>query len=184
MGTIFWVRMRQTISTATARPGTPFTAEFTGPVTINGRVLIPPGAKLEGRVTEAHSGRPFHGNAALHLEPHRIVMPDGSEYLIHAHVIDSDQNFATRVDDEGTLYRRENIKSTLATFGITTGTGAAAGAVLGGGVGAVVGAGVGAGIGTAWWLKHDRETVVPKDTSLVFSLNEPVTIARYDHWTH
>jgi hypothetical protein len=176
VGTLFKVRIHQTVSTVDTRPGTPFTAEVIEPVMLDGRILIPTGTQLEGRVTEAHGGRRIHGTAALHLEPRRLILPDGTPLLVHAQVIDTDQNFATRIDSEGTILRRDHIKTTLAVLGAATGTSAVAGAMIGGGVGAVVGAGIGAGISTAWWLKQDRQTVLPQNTALVFSLNEPVTL--------
>lgn len=176
IGTMFKVRIHQTLSTVDTQPGTPFTAELIEPIMLDGRILIPTGTQLEGRVTEAHGGRRIHGTAALHLEPRRLTLPDGTHYLVHAQVIDTDQNFATRIDSEGTILRRDHIKTTLAVLGAATGTSAVAGAMIGGGVGAVVGAGIGAGVSTAWWLKQDRQTVLPENTALVFSLNEPVTL--------
>ena len=176
IGTRFKARMEQTITTADTQPGTIFTAELVDPILKDGRILIPSGSTVEGRVTEIHGGRRISGTAAIHLEPHKLTLPDGSHYLIHAQVIDTDQSFATRIDGEGTIYRRDHIKTTLAVLGASTGTAAVAGAMIGGGVGAVVGAGIGAGISTAWWLKQDRQTTLPKDTAVVFSLNEPIAV--------
>jgi hypothetical protein len=176
-GRLLKVRVHETLSTADNRVGDPFTATVLEPVYQNNRLLIPAGAMLEGRLTEVRGGRRIRGAAALHLEPHRLVLPDGSHYDLHAQLIDTSQAFATRIDSEGTLYRRDHIKETVAALGIATGTGAVAGAVFGGGVGAGVGALVGAGVGTAWWLKQDRQTVLPKDTNLIFNLNDPITVA-------
>ncbi|SFS17059.1 conjugation TrbI-like protein [Granulicella pectinivorans] len=170
-------RVLETLSTSVNHAGDPFSAIVTEPVYQNNHLLIPAGSTLEGRLTEVHGGHRIRGAAALHLEPHRIILPDGSHYDLHAQLIDTSQSFATRIDSEGTLYRRDHIKETVAALGIATGTGAVAGAVIGGGVGAGVGALVGAGVGTAWWLKQDRQTVLPKDTNLIFTLNEPITIA-------
>ncbi|RXH55667.1 hypothetical protein [Granulicella sibirica] len=175
-GTRFKARMEQTITTTDTQPGTIFTAELVEPILKDGRILIPSGTTLEGRVTEIHGGKRIRGTATIHLEPHKLTLPDGSHYLIHAQVIDTDQHFATRIDSEGTISRRDHIKTTLAVLGASTGTAAVAGAMIGGGVGAVVGAGIGAGISTAWWLKQDRQTTLPKDTGVVFSLNEPIAV--------
>jgi hypothetical protein len=176
-GTLLRVRVHETLSTETNHAGDPFTATVLEPIYQDNHLLIPQGSTLEGRLTEVHGGHRIHGAAALHLEPRRIVLPDGTHYDLHAQLIDSSQSFATRIDSEGTLYRRDHIKETVAALGIATGTGAVAGAVLGGGVGAGVGALVGAGVGTAWWLKQDRQTVLPKDTNLVFTLNDPIAVA-------
>jgi hypothetical protein len=180
-GILLRVRIHETLSTETNHPGDPFTATVLEPIYQDNHVLVPPGSTLEGRLTEVHAGHRIRGAAALHLDPRRIVLPDGTHYDLHAQLIDSSQSFATRIDSEGTLYRRDHIKETVAALGIATGTGAVAGAVLGGGVGAGVGALVGAGVGTAWWLRQDRQTVLPKDTNLVFTLNEPITVASMAH---
>lgn len=176
-GTLLRVRVHETLSTETNHAGDPFTATVLEPIYQDNRLLIPRGSILEGRITEVHGGHRIRGAAALHLDPRRLVLPDGTHYDLHAQLIDTSQSFATSIDSEGTLYRRDHIKETVAALGIATGTGAVAGAVLGGGVGAGVGALVGAGVGTAWWLRQDRQTVLPKDTNLVFTLNDPILAA-------
>ena len=175
-GTLLKVRMHETLSTKTTARGTNFTAELTEPVRENERVLIPAGSTLRGRVTYVHGGKRIGGVAALHLEAHTLVLPDGREYALRAQVIDTDQSFATRIDGEGTIVRRDHIKGTLAAMSLTTGSAAVAGAVIGGGVGAAVGAGVGAGLSAAWWLKQDRQTVLPQDTAVTFSLNDSLEL--------
>lgn len=175
-GTLLKVRMRETLSTKTTARGTTFTAELVEPVQESGRVLLPAGSTLRGRVTYVHGGKRIGGLAALHLEAQTLVLPDGTEYAVRAQVIDTDQSFATRIDSEGTIVRREHLKGTLAAMSLTTGSAAVAGAVIGGGVGAAVGAGVGAGLSAAWWLKQDRQTELPRDTGVVFSLNDSLAL--------
>jgi hypothetical protein len=140
-----------------------------------GQVIIPTGSVVHGRVTVVRGGRRISGAAAIHLLPESVTLPDGTQYTIHAQVIDTDQSNATRVDEEGTILRRDHPASTLAAMSLTTGGAAAAGAVVGGGVGALVGAGIGAGVSTVWWLKQDRQETIPQDTSVVFSLVAPLT---------
>jgi hypothetical protein len=48
--------------------------------------------------------------------------------------------------------------------------------VLGGVPGLFVGAGIGAGVSTVWWLKQDRQEVIPENTEIVFSLSTPMSI--------
>ena len=103
-----------------------------------------------------------------------MTLPDGSQYDLHAQAADTDQYNATRVDDEGTILRRDHPLSTLAAMSLTTGGAVAAGAMVGGGVGAVVGAGIGAGASTLWWLKQDRQETIPQDTGIVFTLLAPL----------
>jgi hypothetical protein len=173
-GTLLRTRIRQTISTASTPAGTLFTAEVIVPMERDGRVIIPIGSVLHGRVTVVRGGRRISGAAAIHLLPEYVTLPDGSQYDLHAQVIDTDQYNATRVDDEGTILRRDHPASTLAAMSLTTGGAVAAGAMIGGGVGAVVGAGIGAGASTIWWLKQDRQEVIPQDTGIVFTLLAPL----------
>lgn len=174
-GTLLHVRMRGDISTATTAEGSNFSAEVMEPIEKNGRVIIPIGSILNGQVTIVRSGRRISGAAALHLEPRNVTLPDGTLYILHAQLTDA--SFSDlKVDDEGTLKRREDMKKNVAVLSLATGGGAAAGAVVGGGVGALVGAGVGAGVSTYMWLKSDRQATLQKDVRLVFSLTSPMEL--------
>ncbi len=175
-GTVLRARSKQSLSTVTTQPGDRFAAELTDAVEKDGRVVLPVGAVIEGRVTEVHGGRRISGAAMMHLEPKSVTLPDGTHYVIHAQLIDTDQMSRTKVDREGTLIRKDHPRETLAVLGLATGSAAAAGAIVGGGVGAAVGAGIGAGAGTILWLKQDRQAVLPQDTLLVFSLTAPMPV--------
>jgi hypothetical protein len=168
-------KMVNTLSTESTVTGSRFTAEVTEPIERNGRVIIPVGAILEGRVTEVHGGKRITGGALLHLETTNVTLPDGTHYIVHAQVIDTG-NSDFKVTDEGTLKKKDHAKETLAVMGGVTGAGAATGAVVGGGVGAIVGASIGAGVSTVIWLKQDRQATLPKDVKLVFSLTAPMVL--------
>lgn len=174
-GTPLKTQIMENLSTKTTLEGTRFTAQLTEAIERNGRVIIPVGSILEGRVTEVHGGRRITGAAALHLETRDITLPDGTHYVVHAQLIDTGKS-EFKVTDEGTLKRKDHTKETLAVMSLTTGGAAAAGAVIGGGVGAVVGAGIGAGVSTVIWLKQDRQATLPKDVKLVFSLTTPMVL--------
>lgn len=175
-GTLLKARITQGLSTTGTLEGSPFSASLTEPVEKDGRVILPIGSMVEGRVTEVRSGRRISGRAALHLQVNDVTLPDGSHYVIHAQLIDSDQMDHSNVDSEGTLVRRDHVRKTLAAMSVATGGAAAAGAMVGGGVGALVGAGIGAGASTILWLKQDRQEALPKDSLLVFSLTAPMVL--------
>ncbi|MEO8737658.1 MAG: hypothetical protein ABI380_14105 [Edaphobacter sp.] len=175
-GTLLKARIGEALSTTSTMEGSPFTASLTEPVEKDGRVILPIGSTIEGNITEVHSGRRISGRAALHLEVRNVTLPDGTQYVIHAQLIDSDQYDHSNVNSEGTLVRRDHPKETLAAMSVATGGAAAAGAMMGGGVGALVGAGVGAGVSTVIWLKQDRQEALPKDSLLVFSLTAPMIL--------
>jgi hypothetical protein len=174
-GTLLKTQIMETLSTKTTLEGTRFTAQLTEAIERNGRVIIPVGSILEGRVTEVHGGRRITGAAALHLETRDITLPDGTHYVVHAQLIDTGKS-EFKVTGEGTLKRNDHPKEMLAVMGGVTGASAVAGGMIGGGVGALVGAGVGAGVSTVIWLKQDRQATLPKDVSLVFSLTTPMVL--------
>lgn len=175
-GTLLTVKIRETISTEKTPVGTRFTAEVTQPMEHEGRVVIPVGSVLHGRVTVVRGGRRIGGPAAIHLLPESVTLPDGTHYILHAQVIDTSEHHATRISDEGTILRRDHVKGTLAAMSLTTGGAAATGAVFGGVPGALIGAGIGAGASTVWWLKQDRQETVPQNTTIVLSLSTPMSI--------
>ena len=175
-GTLVKVRLREDMSTMTTKAGTKFTAEVTEPVMRDGVVIVPVGSVLDGRVTWVRGGERIGGAAAIHLEPRTITLPDGAQDLLRARVIDTDRWDSTKVDEEGTILRRDTSKKTIAAMSLAVGGPLAAGAVIGGVPGALIGAGVGAGAGTVVWLKQDRQAELPKDLRVVFSLTEPMSI--------
>jgi hypothetical protein len=175
-GTLIKARLRETLSTETTQTGTDFSATLSEPMMREGQVIVPAGAVLNGRVTYVRSGTRFNGGAALHLEPRSITLPDGSAYIIRARVIDTADWDKTKVDDEGTIEHRNDMKKAAAVIGLSTGGGAAAGAMMGGAPGALIGAGVGAGAATVVWLKQNTQAELPKDLQLVFSLTEPMNV--------
>lgn len=178
VGTTLQVRLEGSLSTETAQVGMPFRATLMTPVEREGRVYIPAGSTLSGRITQTHGGRRISGAATLHLNPTQVILPDGSRLDLHAQLIETDQSDEVRVNTEGTLVRRDHPGRTLAAMSLTTGGAMAAGAMLGGGVGALVGAGVGAGVAATWWLKQDRQAGLPENSTLRFSLTSPIVFSR------
>ncbi|HEY4380445.1 MAG TPA: hypothetical protein VGN01_08880 [Acidobacteriaceae bacterium] len=175
-GTLVKAKLREDLSTLTTRAGEKFTAEVMEPVMRDGRVIVPPGSVMEGRVTWVRGGKRIGGPAAIHLEPRTITLPDGGQYVLRARAIDTDQWDSTNVDNEGTISKTDHSKRTAAMISLSAGSGMAAGAMLGGLPGAVIGAGVGAGVSTVVWLKQDHQAQLPKDLGVIFSLTEPMSV--------
>lgn len=176
-GTLLQARLQETISTLRTEPGTAFTALLSAPVMQNNQVYIPEGSVVQGRVTSLHGGARIGGGASIHLEPQRITLPDGTSYSLDARVIDTSSWENTKVDEEGTIVRREHLKGALETGGLVTGSAIATGAVVGGVPGALIGAGVGVGATAVVWLRQDRQAELPKNLGIVFSLTAPMTLA-------
>jgi hypothetical protein len=175
-GALVRVRLREDLSTLTTKPGTKFTADVSEPLMSDGRVIVPVGSLLEGRVTWVRGGKRIGGPAAIHLEPRTVTLPDGMQYVLRAQAIDTDRWDSMKVDSEGTILRHDNSKKTAAAISLSAGGGMAAGAMMGGLPGALIGAGVGAGVSTVMWLKEDRQAELHKNLGVVFSLTEPMSV--------
>jgi hypothetical protein len=172
-GTVFKVRMLQDIDAGSTTANTPFRGTVAEDVMRNGKVVIPVGSEVRGRVVYAAAGNRLNGGSVIHLRPDEFVLPDGTRYHMHAQVIDT-VGSDTRVKGEGNIAANEHGKRTLAEVGAGAGGGAIIGAAVGGGVGAVVGTAVGAGVMTAHWLRTNWSANLPAQSTVVFSLTDPM----------
>jgi hypothetical protein len=172
-GTVFRVRMLQDIDAASTTPNTPFRGTLTQDILRNGKVVVPVGSELRGRVMYATAGRRINGGSVIHLRPDEFVLPDGTRYHLHAEVIDT-QGSNTKPKGEGDIAANEHGKRSLTEVGLGAGSGAILGAAVGGGVGAVVGTAVGAGVTTAHWLLTNWSADLPASSTVVFSLTDPM----------
>jgi hypothetical protein len=175
-GTVLRARLVGELSTANTKQGSHFIATLSRNVEHDGRVILPVGASVEGRISEVRGGHRLGAAAAIHLVPETVTLPDGTLYRLDAQLIDLDAGKNTRVNSEGTVIGNDHTAGHLTTLGATTGGGAIAGAIIGGGPGLLIGAGVGAGVGTVIWLRQDRQQTLQEGTELVFSLNRPMEI--------
>jgi hypothetical protein len=174
-GTVFKVRMLQTIDAASTTTNAPFKGTVSENILRNGKVVIPMGSELQGRVVYATAGNRMNGGSVLHLRADEFVLPDGTRYHLHAQVIDT-MGSDTKTKGEGNITANQHGKRTLVEMGMGTGSGAIIGAAVGGGVGAVVGTAVGAGIVTAHWLRTNWSANLPENSTVVFSLTDPMML--------
>lgn len=172
-GTVFKVRMLQDINASDTAPNTPFRGTVSEDVVRNGKVVVPVGSELRGRVVYAAAGNRLNGGSTIHLRPDEFVLPDGTRYHLHGQVIDTFGS-DTKAKGEGDIVANEHGKRTLAELGMGAGSGAIIGAAVGAGVGAVVGTAVGAGVVTAHWLRTNWSANLPAQSTVVFSLTDPM----------
>ena len=174
-GTVFRISMLQDIEAYNTAPNTPFSGKVTQDIMRNGKVIVPAGSELHGRVVYATSASRLHGGSTLHLRADEFVLPDGTRYHVHAQVIDT-QGSDTNAKGEGNIVPSAEVKRNLAVLGAGAGGGAIVGAAIGGGVGAIVGSAIGAGAATTHWLLVERSANLPASSVLIFSLTDPMVL--------
>lgn len=161
-GTQLKVRVIPTLSTETLKGGETFEATLAEPLEVGGRVLIPRGASVTGKVVEADAGGRVRGVAHLSLQLSSLTA-GGKAVAI--------------VTDTVTQEARTTKSKDAAKVGIGSGVGAAIGAIAGGGKGAAIGAAAGGAAGTGLVLATRGEpAVVPSETVLNFTLKAPAQI--------
>lgn len=175
-GSIIRVRLTERLSTKETNVGAPFKGEVTADVSKDGHVIIPAGSEFKGRVVGVRQGHHFGSSATLRLRPDLVVLPDGTAYHLYAQVAGSEAK-GTRTDSEGGIQPKSQTLKNVAEYGVGAGAGAIVGAEFGGPPGALVGSLVGAGIITTHLLlQHPQVAEVPKGSTLVFSLTEPMEL--------
>jgi hypothetical protein len=162
-GTLFRVRLAETLDTKRNRTGDRFRATLDAPiVTENGTEIIPRGANCAGRVDTSKASGRLKGRAAMTLELDSFEL-NGRKYQIAT-------SHTSRVSGN---HKRRNIIA----IGGGAGAGAGIGALAGGPAGALIGAGAGAGAGTIGAVFTGKKQVsIPVETRLSFELRRPVQL--------
>jgi hypothetical protein len=175
-GTNFTIRLSEDLSTRDTQRGQAFRGVVARNVYKDGRIIIPAGSGIRGRVVGVSQGHHIGPHATLRLRPEAIVLPDGTLYRIDAMAVQSLAS-GTRTDNEGGIEAGHHFAKDAVEYGAGTGVGAVAGAEIAGPVGAGVGSLVGAGLVSAHMLiGHPEAANLPQGSMLVFSLTEPMAM--------
>jgi hypothetical protein len=162
-GTPIAVRTLGEVSTKTSANGSLFEATLAEPLVVDGYVVAPRGASVEGVVTNSDPGGKVKGVASITVGLRSISMADGRRLAVKTSGVSQDAASSKKKD--------------AAKIGITTGIGAAIGAIAGGGKGAAIGAGAGAAGGTGVVMAtRGNPAVIPAESPLTFKLSAPVTV--------
>jgi hypothetical protein len=168
-GTIIRMALNEELSTGESQAGSDFSGRVASDVLSSGRVVIPQGSEVVGKVVRVTEGRRFGSPATIRLRPDVVVLPDGNRYVLRAQVLDTSGK--SRVDGEGTMKPKSRVKTNVIKETAGIGTGAVAGAIIGGPPGALVGSLIGVGVMTTNILvQHPASVRVPKDSTLTLSL--------------
>jgi hypothetical protein len=152
-GTKVALRLKQAISTKTAREGDAVYAETTFPIAIDDRILIPVGTYVQGKINHIQRGGHIKGRAELLIHFTSMIYPSGYTVLLPGALENvPGAEHATMKDSEGTIRQDSDTGKKMETVAKTAGTGAAIGGLgtgtwKGAGIGGGIGAGVGAAIG-------------------------------------
>jgi hypothetical protein len=158
--TAIYVRLQQSISSATAQSGQNFSAKLDEPLVVEGQTLAPKGAAVTGKVVAARESGHMHNAGYL-----RITL---SSITLNGKTVPLQTN---SVFVSGGSYKKRN----LAFIGGGAGGGALLGALIGGGKGAAIGSTVGAGGGTtAAYATGKKEVGFIAERRLGFRLTQPL----------
>jgi hypothetical protein len=162
-GTSVTVRLNETLSTDRNSEGDTFTASLDKPIVVEGFIIADRGARVLGKVTKSERAGRVKGVSNLELA------------LTQFHTTD-DQTVA--IDTTPWLRRGDTSKkSDAAKVAGGAALGAIIGAIAGGGKGAAIGAGTGGAAGGGVVLAQSgKQTTLPAETRLTFTLQSPVTI--------
>lgn len=156
------VTLDQAVASDQNRPGDRFDATVSEPVVIDGKAVIPQGARVEGVVVDAKRSGRLMGRARLQLALQTVEV-NGQEYDVRT-------MSRTRI---GGNHKKRN----AAWIGGGAAGGALIGAAAAGGKGALIGGPVGAGAGTAVaFLTGKKDIRLAPETPVTFELAEPVTV--------
>jgi hypothetical protein len=161
-GTVFSVRMIDSIDSAQNHAGDEFAATLGAPVVVGDRVVIPRNSDARVRLVQTTSAGRMSGRSELKVE---LVSVRAGGQIYELETGYYEQAGASRS------------KRTAETVGGGAVLGALIGAIAGGGKGAAIGTVAGAGAGTAAQAAtHGQQVKIPSEAKLEFTLKSPVTI--------
>lgn len=173
-GAMIRVRLLTRLSTASSERGEEFRSRVASDVLQDGKVLIPAGAEIDGRVVEVSEGH-VGGRGSIRLRPDTVILPDGSRYHLNAQVSGTPGTNA-RVRGEGNIEAGSRMRKDEIEYGGAVGAGVITGAALGGPAGALAGGIIGAGAITVHLLSSHPQATLEEGTVLLFTLNDRLNL--------
>lgn len=175
-GTSVAATLETTLSTFSNKMGDDFSARIAEPVMVNGQVMIPAGAMLQGHVGKVNEPRRIAGRPTIGIRPETVVMPTGERYALSASLVDTNLRHGTDVDEEGRFKGAGHDGHDIAEFALGGGGGMLVGGLISAGKGTLIGGVVGTGLAVGHWLARRNSAVLPRGTKLFFEINRPVTM--------
>jgi hypothetical protein len=162
-GTSLAIRVDQTISVKTSRPGDEFTGEIVEPIYApDNSILVPKGTRVRGRVDAAHRRGRFKGASYLDLRLTAMRL-NGTEYPLET------REFAESKRGKG--------RRTAGLIGGGAGLGMLVGGLASGGAGLLWGGLAGGGAGTAAAaFTGNRDLYIPAEAIVHFRLADDLVV--------
>jgi hypothetical protein len=161
-GTVFTVRMIDSVDSSVNEVGETFRASLDEPIVVDGRTVVPRGADVTTKLVSVQEAGRISGRSELALILYDVTI-NGRKYEITTE----------EVSQQGSSRGTQSAQR----IGAMTAIGAIIGAVAGGGGGAARGAAAGAGAATAVQvLTHGENVQIPAESRLEFTLSNPLTL--------
>lgn len=100
VGTVIPVRIDKLLSSYSSRVGDAFSATVFRAVLVDGRTILPEGAKVEGRVTGITQGVPGKSPATIAVAFDKISLPDGKSIPVDATLTALDEESRRRIEQD------------------------------------------------------------------------------------
>jgi len=177
-GTTLHCRLTQTITTQANHRGDSFTATVSEPIMVDGREVIPFGAKVEGRISWLERPGRIRGVGQVRLTPETLVMPDGSSVPLSAMLSTVYGAEGAKVKgEEGSVRGPSSRLRDLEEVGAGVGGGGLLGTIFGGLHGAVIGGAIGGTAGLVDTLrKRGPDLALPAGTQLNYQLTRDLVV--------
>lgn len=161
-GTMLTLRLENALSSHQTPSGATFSTRVTQEVSVDGRVAVPAGSIVRGRVTEARPPRKIGGRAVLAIAFDELEIADGGVVPISAQLVRAGKS---EVAKDAAVIGGSALGGALLGEAIHEGEGATVGAIVGGIAGAI---GAKKSLG--------KPVVLPSGTPLHIALASAVTL--------
>jgi len=178
-GTKVPLALKQAISTKGSREGDAVYAETTFPVVQEGKILIPAGTYVQGRISHIQRAGRVKGRAEVLFHFTTLIYPNGYTVMLPGSVENiPGADKTTMKDPEGTIRQDGQTGQKVGTIASTGATGAVIGGLAGQGAkGTLIGAGVGGAVGTAIaLLSRGNDVTLDNGTSVEMVIQRQVTL--------